>query len=76
MTFDKVKDQVFKMDMHHEIFDLWFEIFYSRAILSLCFKNGLSETVIDECREYAKKCMKERFPSVQLEYSIKKESEK
>ena len=70
---DDVKVAVMRLDTPKEIFDLWYEIFYLRAVLSEIIRNNsqLTKYTFDESRKMAQYWMKERFPKANLEYSEK-----
>lgn len=65
------------IDHLKQIFDLWFELTYLRCVFNeLCMQNQLTidEKSILKAKEQAKVLMKEKFPTIDLEYTNPKET--
>lgn len=65
------------IDHLKQIFDLWFELNYLRCVLNeITVENKLTlnPKSLEKARDMAKMMMKERFPTVDLDYSNPKEN--
>jgi hypothetical protein len=69
---NSVKAAVMRIDTTKQIFDLWYEVFYLRAILSMVI-GDIKHIDYDAARKMAKHWMKEKFPGIDLEYPEIKE---
>ena len=72
------EEEIFKgalmgFDPLKQIFDLWYEVSYLRAMISYALQDKeIPASVIEDAKKYAKSEMNRKFPKVNLEYMDKK----
>lgn len=70
-----IKEMLMGVDSTNEIFTLWYEITFIRAVLNeIMAKNpslhiNMTEEVYDKCRLFAQNVVKEKFPLAGLDFS-------
>lgn len=78
---DENTEKMLGMDKCNEIITLWYEINFLRCILNSIIKKnpdfsmGITQEVVDYCREESKRCVTERFPFFNVQFnSLARES--